>query len=84
MLNAMKIQMKKEPTFKVGDHIRISKYKNTFPKGCTPNCSEEVFVVRKITNTVPWTYVIIGLNGELITGSFYEKECKKLVKKNFE
>ena len=84
MLNTMKIQIKKEPKFKVGDHVRISKYKNTFPKGYTPNWSEEVFVVREIKNTVPWTYVIIGLNSQLITGSFYEKECKKLVRKSFE
>ena len=84
MLNTMKIQIKKEPKFKVGDHVRISKYKNTFPKGYTPNWSEEVFVVREIKDTVPWTYVIIGLNSQLITGSFYEKECKKLVRKNFE
>ena len=33
--------------FKVGDHVRISKYKNIFAKGYTPNCSEEVFVIKK-------------------------------------
>ena len=56
---------KKDPKFKVGDHVRISKYKNIFAKGYTPNCSEEVFVVRKIKNTVPWTYYVVGdLNGE--------------------
>ena len=44
--------------FKVGDHVRISKYKNIFAKGYTKNWSEEVFVVSKIENTVPWTYVI--------------------------
>ena len=46
----------KDPKFKVGDHVRISKYKNIFAKGCTPNWSEEVLVVSKIKNTVPWTY----------------------------
>ena len=60
---------KKDPKFKVGDHVRISKYKNIFAKGYTPNWSEEVFVVSKIKNTVPWTYVISDLNGEPITGS---------------
>ena len=65
---------KKDPKFKVGDHVRISKYENTFAKVYTPNCSEEVFVVRKIKNTVPWIYVISDLNSEEITGSFYEKE----------
>ena len=71
---------KRNPKFKVGDHVRISKYKNIFAKGYAPNWSEEVFVVSKIKNTVPWTYVINDLNGE-ITGSFYEKELQKLVKK---
>ena len=43
---------KKDPKFKVGDHVRISKYKNVFAKGYTPNWSEEVFVVNKVQNTV--------------------------------
>ena len=47
---------KKGPKFKVGDHVRISKYKNILAKGYTPNWSEEVFVINKIKNTVPWTY----------------------------
>ena len=68
---------KKDPKFKVGDHVRISKYKNNFAKGYAPNWSEEVFVVSKIKNTVSWAYVISGLNGELITGSLYEKEFQK-------
>ena len=48
----------KDPKFKVGDHVRISKYKNIFAKGYTPNWSEEVFVIKKVKNTVPWSYVI--------------------------
>ena len=54
----------KDPKFRVGDHLRIPKYKNIFAKGYTPNWSEEVFVVSKIKNRVPWTYVINDLNGE--------------------
>ena len=46
-------------------------------KGYTPNCSEEVFVIKEIKNTVPWTYVINGLNGEEIIGTFYENELQK-------
>ena len=56
----------KKSKFNVGDHIRISKYKNIFVKGYTPNWSEEVFVIKEIKNTVPWTYVIDDLNGEQI------------------
>ena len=67
----------KDPKFKVGDRVRISKYKNIFAKGYTQNWSEEVFVIRRINNTVPWTYVITELNGEPLAGSFYEKELKK-------
>ena len=72
---------KKDPKFKVGDCVRISKYKNIFAKGYTQNFSKEVFVISKIKDTVPWTYVISNLNGEPVTGSFYEKELQKLVKK---
>ena len=68
---------KKDPKLKVGDHVRISKYKNIFAKGYTPNWSEKVFVVSKTKNTVPWTYVVTDLSGEEITGSFYEKELQK-------
>ena len=52
----------KDPKFKVGDRVRISKYKNNFAKGYTPNWSEVVFVIKKFKNTVPWTYVINDLN----------------------
>ena len=54
----------KDHIFQVGDHGRISKYKNIFAKGCTPNCSEEGFAIKKIKNTVSWTYVINDLDGE--------------------
>ena len=67
----------KDPKFKVGYRVRISKYKNIFATGYTPNWSEEVFVIKKVKNTVPWTYVINDLNGEEITGTFYEKELQK-------
>ena len=73
----------KDPKFKVGDNVRISKYKNIFAKGYTPNCSKDVFVVNKVQNTIPWTYLINDLNGEEIKGSFYEKELQKTDKKEF-
>ena len=67
----------KDLKFKIGDHVRISKYKNILAKGYTPNWSEEVFVISKIKNTVPCTYVISDLKGEEIVGTFYEKELQK-------
>ena len=69
--------------FKVGDHVRISKYKNIFSKGYTANWSEEVFVIKKNKNTVPWTYIIDDLNGEEIIGTFYEKELQKIDQQEF-
>ena len=73
----------KEPKFKVGDHVRISKYKNIFAKGNTQNLSEEVFIISKIKNAVPWKYVISNLNGEPIAGSFYETELQKTSQEKF-
>ena len=67
----------KDPRFKVGDRVKTSKYKNIFPKKYTPNWSEEVFVLSKIKNTVPWTYVLSNLNGQDIAGSFYKKRIAK-------
>ena len=67
----------KDPKFKVGDHVRISKYKNVFGNGYTLNQSEEVFLIRKVKNTVPWTHIISDLNNEQVVGTFYEKEMQK-------
>ena len=73
----------KDPKFKVGDRVSISEYKNIFAKGYTPNWSEEVFVIKKVKNTVPWTYVINDLNGEEIMETFYEKELQKTSQEEF-
>ena len=48
-----------------------------------PNCSEEVFVIKKVKNTVPWTYVVNDLIGEEIIGTFYEKELQKTSQQEF-
>ena len=53
---------KKSARFNVGDRVRISKFKNTFAKGYTPNWSTEIFIVDKINDTVPYTYNIENLN----------------------
>ena len=76
-------KLNKDPKFKVDDHVRISKYKNIFAKGYTANWSEEVFVIKRDKNIVPWTYVINDLNGEEIIGTFYEKELQKTNQQEF-
>ena len=74
---------KNDPKFKIGDIVRISKYKNIFAKGYVPNWSEDVFVVKKVKNTVPWTYVISDLKGKETVGTFYENELQKTTEKEF-
>ena len=73
----------KGPKFKVGDHVRICKYKNIFAKGYTPNWSEEGFVIKKVENTVPQTHVINDLSGEEIIETFCEKELQKTNEREF-
>ena len=70
---------KKDGRFKVGDRVRISKFKNIFAKGYTPNWIKEIFIVDKINDTVPYTYNIKDLNDEEIIGSFYNKELQKTI-----
>ena len=53
----------KDPKYKIGGIVRISKYKNTFAKGYTPNWSKEVFMIKKVKNTAPWTYLLMILMG---------------------
>ena len=72
-----------DPKFKINDMVRILKYKNVFAKRCTPNWSKEVFVIKKVKITVPWTYVISDLKGKKILGTCYEKELQKTNQKEF-
>ena len=57
--------------------VRISEYENIFVTGYTPNCPEEVFVIKKLKNSVPWTYVISDLKGREILGTFCQGELQK-------
>ena len=82
----------KDPKVKVGDYGRIQKYKNISAKLYTPNWSEKGIVIKKVRNTVSWTYVIVDDNGEKTVGTFYKKELQstnqtefrveKVIKKN--
>ena len=70
---------KKDSRFKVGDRVRISKFKNIFAKGYSPNWSKEIFIVNKVNDTVPYRYNLKDLNGEEFIGSFHDKELQKTV-----
>ena len=63
--------------FKVGGRVKISKFKNIFAKGYSPNWITEIFIVDKINDTVPYLYNLKDLNGEEIIGSFYDRELQK-------
>ena len=82
-INSSKEINYKDPKFKIGDIVKISKYKIIVAKGYVPNWSEEVFVIKRIKNTVPWTYVICDVKAEEIVGTFYEKELQKSNQKEF-
>ena len=64
--------------------MRLSKYKNIFTERYAANSSEEVFLISKIKNTVPWTYVINHLNGEEIVRTFMKNNCRRKIRKNLE
>ena len=74
----------KNPKFKIGDNVRISKYQNIFAKCYTPNWSEEVFVSKKVKKTVPWAYVIMILMEKKLLEHFMKTNCKRQIKKNLE
>ena len=73
----------KNPKFKIGDFVVVSKYKNIFAECYAPNWSEEIFVIKKVKNTVPWTYVINDLIGEEIIGKFYKNKLQKTNQKEY-
>ena len=75
--NNKRVYIDEHSRFKVGDRVRISKFKNIFAKGYAPNWSTEIFIVGKVNYTVPYTYNIKDLNDEEIKGSFYDKELQK-------
>lgn len=64
--------------FKDGDSVRISKYREAFSKGYTPNWSNEVFKIRKVRNTNPTTYILEDQEGNEIQGGFYKYEIQKV------
>lgn len=71
------LRLKKCRMFKLGEFVRISKYKGTFEKGYTPNWSTEIFKIVKVQETNPVTYLLEDANHQPILGSFYSQELQK-------
>lgn len=71
-------QVFKRPKFKIGDHVRLSRYKGVFAKGYEPNWSTEIFKITNVYITNPTTYTIKDYKGVPIEGKFYEKEMQKV------
>ena len=67
----------KRSKFKIGDRVRISKYKKLFAKGYLPNWTNEVFTVYEIKPTNPKTYILRDDKGNILLGGFYEQEISK-------
>lgn len=67
----------KKQKLKIGDLVRISKYKHVFEKGYTPNWTTEIFKVHKIQLTYPATCILVDLDGNEIKGSFYFEELRR-------
>ena len=76
-LNKTRNIPKSKATFKVGDKVRISRIKGAFEKGYLPNWSEELFIIDQVLKTLPVTYQVKNLLGEVVEGSFYEQELQK-------
>lgn len=66
--------------FKLGDYVRISKYKGVFAKSYTPNWSTELFTIHKVQQTKPVTYILKDTFGTVISGAFYSQELQKTLK----
>lgn len=72
------LHKKIKPKFKIGEFVRISKYKHIFAKGFTPNWTTEVFKIRRVQQTYPITYLLSDLHEKDIQGSFYNEELLKV------
>lgn len=67
----------KKQLFKVGDKVRISKYKKIFDKGYLPNWTNEIFSIHSVEPTLPVTYTLKDYRNQLLKGKFYDKEIRK-------
>ena len=72
----------KDPKFKVGDHVRISKYKNNFAKGYMPNWSEEIFIIKKLKILYHGHMLLMILMVKKLFVHLMKINCKRLIKMN--
>lgn len=68
--------IKEKPKFKIGDYVRMSKYKHLFEKGYTPNWTTEIFRIFKIMYTNPITYRLTDYYNDEIKGTYYTEELQ--------
>ena len=64
--------------FKLGEFVRVSKFKTIFDKGYTPNWTTEVFEIAKVQATNPATYLLVDSRRKPVAGGFYEHELQRV------
>ena len=69
-----RLEKVKKPKFKIGEKVRVSKIKQVFEKGYTPNWSTVIFTISQVMATNPVTYKLKDYWDQPIAGGFYEKE----------
>ena len=74
MQNQVDSSKDKDPKLKIGDIVKISKYKNISAKDYVSSWCKEIFVIKKFKNTVLWAYVITDLKREETVGTFCEQK----------
>ena len=72
----------KDPEFKVGDHVRIPKYKNIFAKGYMPNWSEKIFVIKKLKILRHGHILLVILMAKKLFALFMKKNYRVQISKN--
>ena len=75
---------KEDLKFKIGDHVRISKYKNIFAKGYVPSWPEEFFVIKMLKILCHWHMLLVILMAKKLLKRFTKKNCKKQINKSLE
>ena len=74
----------KIPKFEVAENVRISKYKEIFAKGYTPNCWKEDFVIKEVKDALQWTYATGDSKRQIIFGTFSKNNCRRHIKQSLE